>query len=62
MSDENNDESVIRAMAAYLEENLSREAILREILAKAGYNDPDASVEECVMRLVQDHLRLRVSC
>lgn len=57
-----NDEAVIRAMTAYLEESLSQEKLLRELLAKAGYNDPDASVEECVARLVQDHLRLRVPC
>ena len=57
-----NDESVIRAMATYLEESLSQEEVLRGLLAKAGYNDPDAPVEVCLMRLVEDHLRLRVSC
>ena len=54
------DDLLIRAMAEYLDESLSTEGVIREILAKAGFNDPELSVEECVSALVQAHLRLAV--
>lgn len=47
-------------MAQYLDESLSTEGVIRELLAKAGFNDPDISVEECVVSLVQACLRLAV--
>lgn len=49
---------VVNALVSYLEESLDREDLLREILAKAGYDDPQCSVEECLSSLVKDYLRL----
>lgn len=57
-----NDENLIHALVEYLEDSLSREVVLRDLLAKAGYNDPDQSVEECLTLLVMDHLRMKVPC
>lgn len=54
------DDLLIQAMAQYLDESLSTEGVIRELLAKAGFNDPDISVEECVVSLVQACLRLAV--
>lgn len=47
-------------MAQYLDESLSTEGVLRELLAKVGFDDPDLTLEECVASLVQAHLRLAV--
>lgn len=58
MSEQPPDDLLIRAMVVYLDQTLSTERVLREILAKAGFNDPNLSVEECVTALVQAHLRL----
>lgn len=52
------DESIIKGIAAYLEENLSKELSLREILAKAGYNNPKHSVEECLNSLVEAYVHM----
>lgn len=51
------DDLLIRAMASYLDESLSAEEALREILATAGFNDPKLRVEECVQALVDAYLR-----
>jgi hypothetical protein len=58
MSDDAANDLVVNALASYLENSLERENSLREILSKAGYNDPDSSVEECLVSLVKDYLRL----
>jgi hypothetical protein len=47
-------------MAEYLDQSLSTEGVIRELLAKAGFNDPELPVEECVAALVEAHLRLAV--
>lgn len=56
------DENIIKALAAYLEENLSKELLLREILARAGYNDPKHPIEECLKSLVEAHLCMDLPC
>ena len=56
----NKDETIIKALADYLDESLSQESILRGLLAKVGHNDPNKSIEDCLAGLVADHLRLMV--
>ena len=52
------DNLLIQAMAQYLDESLSVESSIRELLAKVGFNDPELPVEDCVAALVGAHLRL----
>jgi len=52
---------ILNALTKYLEDSLEKEIQLREILSKAGYNDPGSPVEECLLSLVQDYLRLTTS-
>lgn len=52
------DELLVQAMAQYLDESLSVESSIRELLAKVGFNDPELPVEDCVAALVGAHLRL----
>lgn len=43
-------------MVVYLEESLSTESELRELLREAGFNDPDLTLGECVAALVSAYL------
>jgi SHS2 domain-containing protein len=52
------DDVLVTAMAQYLEESLEQEKVLRDLLTKVGYNDPERTVEECFENLILDHLRL----
>ena len=54
-----NDALVVKAMATYMEESVSRDLVLRELLAQARHNDPTLSVEQCLAHLVQNYNRLR---
>jgi len=54
------DNLLIQAMAQYLDEALSTEGVIRELLARVGFDNPDLTVEECVAKLVQAHLRLAI--
>ena len=53
-----NDDVIVTAMAEYLGNSLEQERVLRELLEKVGYNDPERAVEDCVSDLVIAHLRL----
>mgnify|MGYP006967761094 FL=1 len=48
----------MQAMAQYLDESLSVESSIRELLAKVGFTDPELPVEDCVAALVGAHFRL----
>lgn len=52
------DDQIIQAMVQALEESLTHEGAIRDLLAKAGFDDPDLPVEECVSSLVQAYLRV----
>lgn len=52
------DDLILKALVEYLEDSLSTEAILRELLSKTGHDNPDVPLEECVTDLVRDYLRL----
>jgi hypothetical protein len=56
MDDEDN--VIVGAMVEYLENALEQERVLRDLLDKVGYNDPEHSVEDCFGRLVIAYLRL----
>lgn len=58
MTDPNDDDIMVKALAGYLETSLSTESLLRSLLAKTGHDDPDAPLEECLSDLVKDYLRL----
>lgn len=51
------DELLIQAMVEYLDESLDTEGVIREALARAGFNDPKLQVEECVQALVDAYLQ-----
>ena len=53
---EHQDSTIVRAMVVYLEESLSTESELRELLREAGFNDPDLTLGECVAALVSAYL------
>ena len=48
----NANDMMVQAMAVYLDEHLSDESALRELLDRVGYNDPDLSVVDCLASLV----------
>lgn len=54
------DELIIEAMVRALDESLESDALIREILAKTGFNDPEKTAVECVSDLTQAYLRLAV--
>ena len=52
---------LMNALVKYLDESLSWENSLREILVKSGHDDPNLPLEDCVSALVMDYLRLMAS-
>ncbi len=60
MSAHPSDDLLVRALAEYLDQSLSTEGVIRELLAKAGFDDPELPVEECVAAMVTAYLRLAV--
>jgi hypothetical protein len=58
-NDPSHDELLVRALASYLDDSVSQEFALRDLLEQTQHNNPDLSVGECVSKLVQDYLILR---
>lgn len=58
------DDLLVKALVDYLDDKISMETFLRELLDRARCNDPNLSVEECLRKLVDDYntLREKVSC
>lgn len=58
MNDAEANEMLMSALMMYLDESLSLESSLREILEKSGHNDQSLPLEDCLSALVKDYLRL----
>lgn len=61
MEDAEANEMLMNALVKYLDESLSWENSIREILVKSGHDDPNLPLEDCVSALVMDYLRLIAS-
>jgi len=49
------DDLLVRALVDYLDDKISMETFLRELLDRARCNDPSLSVEDCLRKLVDNY-------